>query len=566
MAKKSKNKGGGDNVALMGTNYSFEDEQLGNILQKYELVEVVTPEHGDPYVLVTERTSNSPAPVELMDVTGVVDTREIGTASPSPFTSNFRREYNRDLQGIKGLRIYDAMRKSDGVVRGSLRSVKTSVLAAKWICEPNDPNKKADQEAADFVWWNLNEGMSISWSQVIAEATLMMDFGYYMFEIVWEERIVEGIKRLVVKKLAPRHPMDVKAWVFDRNGGPAGVWIYSDSAFINPGATVQYVPGGSLYNGGGGYDSGDAYYLDIDNLLVFTFDKEAGNIEGISVLRSAYKHWYYKEQLYKIDAIQKERHGIGIPIIKLPAGYGANDRANADELGRNLRTNERAHVVLPPMWELMFAKLEGHVVDALKSIEVHDAAIRTNVLAGFLSEHGQGKEHDQSMFLKATRFIADIVCDTFNLHLIPKIIANNFENVGQPVLKARRIGQNIDIRVLTFSLRNLVGAGILTPDDKLEAYLRDELDLPAMDFTTQRDAGPKSQVGTNAIVAPPAAPPAPAGATATPAVGASKKTPAAGPTPRGQKQANGRAGLPRQTPPSSTPPQAHGGKDSSGGA
>ena len=144
------------------------------------------------------------------------------------------------------------------------------------------------------------------------------------------------------------------------------------------------------------------------------------NVEGMSVLRSAYKHWYYKEQLYKIDAIQKERHGIGVPVVKLPVGFTSSDLATAHNLGRNLRTNERAHIVLPPLWEIMFAKLEGHVVDAIKSIEHHDKQIEKNVLGSFM-DGGGSKDDDQIMFMKATRFIADVVCDVINNYLIPDI-------------------------------------------------------------------------------------------------------------------------------------------------
>ncbi len=36
------------------------------------------------------------------------------------------------------------------------------------------------------------------------------------------------------------------------------------------------------------------------------------------------------------------------------------------------------------------------------------------------------------------------------------------------------------------ALRNLVGAGIIKPDDQLEDYIRDEMDLPAADPNTAR--------------------------------------------------------------------------------
>jgi hypothetical protein len=446
---------------------------MNELMSKYDLQEVVLND-GEPFIVVSEREAST----KLADAT-TVSLGEIGSSSPSPFTSQSRREYNSDLYGIKGLEQYDRMRKGDGAVRGTLRLIKTPVLAARWFVEPASLSKK-DVKIAKFVEDCLWEYTSYSWSQTLTEALLMCDFGYYMFEKVWEERLIDGVPRLVLKKLAPRHPMDVAKWHFDYNGGPQA---------------VEFFPPNS-------YALDDNIVIPIKKMLVFTFDMEAGNIEGISVLRSAYKHWFYKEQLYKIDAIQKERHGIGIPVIKLPMGFSADDKRIANELGRNLRTNERAHVVLPPNWDLMFAKLEGQVVDALKSVEHHNSMIRENVLGSFLDGNVNTKDEDQVMFLKATRFTAAIIADVFNNYLIPELVQYNFGKAELPKLKARRIGETVDQRTLSFAIRNLIGANVIKPDDALEEYVREEMDLPRADPSTARETA-TPQAGNSAVAGPP---------------------------------------------------------------
>lgn len=449
------------------------DVTLSDVLTRYDVVEVVPGGEGhEPFVLVTDRAAE---PSKELAETSNISFAEIGTSSPSPFTSFVRQEYNAKLRGLRGLEVYDQMRRSDGTVRGTLRLIKTPVLGARWFVEPASDSER-DKAVADFVHKCLTEYMSISFPQLLTEALLMCDFGYYMFEKVWEPRIIDGQPRIVWKKLAPRHPMDVKQWHLDSGGGPRAVSMY---------APHDFVP--NIY--GGPQSLTDDIVIPINKLLVFTFDKEADNIQGISVLRSAYKHWYFKDQLYKIDAIQKERHGIGIPVIKLPVGFKREDRVAAEDLGRNLRTNERAHVVLPPNWDLIFAKVEGNPVDAMKSIEHHDARIRENILATFLSEHRGGvRTEDQALFLKATRFIADVVCDTFNHYAIPQLVDFNFSRglSGYPKLRARRIGESEDQRTLSFTIRNMVGAGVIEPDDVLEAFVRKELDLPLKDFDTAR--------------------------------------------------------------------------------
>ncbi len=403
-------------------------------------IEIAPPPGVSPAQQFADETDNI---AEMM--------REIGSAASSPFGAWARQEYNLELAGLSGLRKFDKMRRSDGTVRGSLRLIKSPVQTARWMVKPGEPGNARSEKIARFVEWNLWHGMSISFNQVIREALLMLDYGFYSFEKVWEPAVWEGQPVLKWKKLAPRHPMDVKEWKLDDAGGAQGFWVFA----TDPRKEDPYIP--------------------IRKLLIFSYDREAGNLTGISLLRSAYKHWYFKEQLYKIDAIQKERHGIGIPIITLPPGFTAQDRALADDLGANLRTNERAHVVLPPNWEIIFAKLEGQPVNAIESIEHHDLQIQKNILAPFMNEGTP--EEEQITFLKGTRDIADIITDVFNKYAIPQLVDANFSRFGDryPTLAARRIGEWQDLRTMSFTLRNLVGANLIIPDERLETSLRDEL-------------------------------------------------------------------------------------------
>jgi hypothetical protein len=249
-------------------------------------------------------------------------------------------------------------------------------------------------------------------------------------------------------------------------------------------------------------------YIPIDKLAIFTLEPEAGDLSGLSILRSAYKHWFYKETMYKIDAIQKERHGIGIPVIKLPLGYSANDKKLAEELGRNLRTNERAHIVIPPNYEVFFAKVEGQPVNCLTSIEHHDQMIMVNILGSWMKEPS-AKEESVDMFLKSTRYIAAVVTDIFNRYIIKKLVYANFTlGPGRkcPQLLCRRIGEWQDMRTQSFTLRNLVGAGLIEPDTPLEQVLRDELDMPPKDEATARkhitEPGPPEDEEGNATDEP----------------------------------------------------------------
>jgi len=407
----------------------------------------------------------------------------------------------------------------------------------------------------------------------------MLDFGYYMFEKVFakgEDVTADPSAKgkVVWKKFAPRHPMDVKEWYMDLNGGPLSVDMWTPPVQItdttpgNVGNVGQNIRTPIPQDFEGGIIQAYQRWINIpiDKLLVFTFDKEAGNIEGVSILRSAYKHWYYKDNLYKIDAIQKERHGIGIPVIQLPMGYGDQDRQLADQLGRNLRTNERAHVVLPPNWVLQFAELKGHPVDCLPSIKHHDNMIPQGIIGQFMNSEKTDIEEQHTLFLKATRFTADIVLDVMNRYGIPQLVNMNWGRSVYPQLYVKRIGEQEDWRTNSFTLRNYVGAGVIVPDDDLEDAVREEMGLPPRDDATARVIRSPAQYNPQKIQPAPTQEPGP-GHVVRPA-----QEPGVPPTPyqTGQLNPNGRPAqnpqkpaaigsppaLPRVGPPRQSPPGA----------
>jgi hypothetical protein len=144
-------------------------------------------------------------------------------------------------------------------------------------------------------------------------------------------------------------------------------------------------------------------------------------------------------------------------------------------------------------WEVSFAKLEGQPVDCMASIAHHDRKILSNVLAPFLDE-ARFVPESQDAFYKSTRYIATTIADTFNRHCIRQLVDFNFTRGKYPKLMVRRIGEWEDIRTMTFATRNLVGAQMLTPDDDLEEWVRDQLFLPPMNKDSSRITTNISQV------------------------------------------------------------------------
>lgn len=366
------------------------------------------------------------------------------------------------------IRTYNSMVRSDVSVRISLRAGKAPVLGGDYYVDAYD-DTEYHQQVAEFTAANLFHASTRPWLLALQDILRMFDYGRSVMEPVFELRewapskTTPGANRkkyTMLKKLAYRPETTLEAFQYDNNGGPLSV---VQNAIQANNTTIKKE-------------------LKIEKLVVFTFEGEGNNLDGMSILRTAYEHWYYKQQLYKIDGIQKERHGIGVPDIQLPIGYSETDKKVAHTLGRNLRTNEYAYIVRPPGFNVGFAELSGNLVNALESATHHDLMIMKNVLIQFLNAQSQGGRATSAtaadIFLKSMRYIGQMICDVINQYLIPQIVMYNFETDQMPQLKVRNIGEVKDLQMWAAAMGNLVDKNIVTMDDESEAYVRDVIQWP----------------------------------------------------------------------------------------
>lgn len=372
----------------------------------------------------------------------------------------------------QAVRTYKKMLRTDVSIKVSLRAGKAPVLGADYFVQPFD-EQDINQVISEFIEYNLFHGMSVPWLRTINQALKMYEFGSSVLEPVWElrewvpKKSVGGANRrqyTMLKKLAVRPMQTIQEFTYDDNGGPVSV---KQNAIDSKGNAKEVE-------------------IPINKLVVFPFDEEGGNLEGESILRSAYENWYYKYYLYKIDAIQKERHGIGVPDIALQPGYSQTDLKWAHELGSNLRTNERAHIVRTTMMEVGFAELKSNLVDVMASVEHHDNQIMKNIMVQFLNmgtvTAGGGRATgatSMDMFLKSMKYVAQgIICDSINMYLIPQMVAYNFKTDQFPSLQVKNVGQAKDLQMWGAAMANLVDKRLITMDDETEAWVRDNVDAP----------------------------------------------------------------------------------------
>ena len=362
-------------------------------------------------------------------------------------------EYLENLDGYTGRTVYDQMRRSDGQVGAVLQAIILPIRQANYFIEPASEDPKdieiAEQTAKDFL-----ENMTITWDDVIRHACLMFPFGFSVLEKIWEVR--DG--RVVPRKLDPRLPQSIFEWVWndgkDRLTGPKQV----DT-------------------------NGDEITLPIEKILVFTVDREGDNWEGKSILRNAYKSWYIKDQLEKINAIKHDRHGVGIPVMEVPQSVKDGDEQwnNTETILQNIQANEQGYVITPEGYTFSIVGGGGDKggTDALPSINYYDEMIARSVLAMYLNlgttDTGSRAlgESFVATFLMSLQAYADYICSVITRFAIREYVDFNWTVTDYPTLKVRRIKQ-LDPVVIA----ELVKARVITPDLDVENTIRKELDYP----------------------------------------------------------------------------------------
>jgi len=401
----------------------------------------------------------------------VVDFTEIGSTGDY-FSGGYEiYEYQTELMGAKKFEEYDKMKRSSAMARATLKAIILPIVGGKWLIKPGG-SSEVDKFQAEFVNRNLFSSMSNYWGKTIYEILQCIPYGFYPFEKIiirsknWK-RWRFGGDWIVLKKLAPRHPITIDKVHFDAEGGLAGL---EQSAYFNKGDSTEY----------------QTVLLPVRKLLVFTYDQEGDNIEGVSLFRTGYGHWRAIKIFYNIGMIGAERMCLGYPILEYPENFydlSVPDRTEIKTQFTNILKNFRAHQyaggIIPPKAKLHLVKGEFNIEALEKLISHHETKIAQCALASFL-KIGEARvgsfslSKDQSeFFMNSLKAIAQDVCDVFNKYLIPELLSYNFNEIDNfPELYVKDISIR-DLKEFADITQTLASSNLLTPDK--EGFLEDEL-------------------------------------------------------------------------------------------
>ena len=392
--------------------------------------------------------------------------KEIGWSGTEIYSGLVEDDYNTKLDFPQSLEVFDQMRKGDGTVAATLKAVKLLILNGNFFVVPASDDEK-DKEIAEFVETQFFK--RLVWSKFLAGVLLSFDFGFMVFEKVFEK---DG-DRLYYKKLAERLPKSVENWLTDpqymKDSDHPGIEqnVMSDISRKNDNSNVK-IPGSKLFR--------------------YTLNQEGDNYNGVSLLRPAYKHWFMKEKAYKIQLLASERNGVGLPVARHveEGDINAEEKAQIVDTLKGLRANEKAYMMEPFGWEFRLETANSQF-DFEPQILHHDRQIAKSVLAQFL-ELGVTKgalsqsESDQNLFLKSVMANITAILEKINRELVTEIVMMNFDNVEQfPKIDVVSIERD-DMTVLSGALQKLTQVGIITPDGETENIIRKKLNLPEVEL------------------------------------------------------------------------------------
>jgi hypothetical protein len=387
---------------------------------------------------------------------------------------------NPELAGRLKYEIYREMRLTDPAVRSLEWMFKLPIRSAAWAITParNDPDGE-DEAArrAEFAEKQFGLGryfgdgrLDLSWDALNQQDLLYLSYGAQGGELVWADEpedfvAADGtvyVGKRFLARIAPRVAASVSEIEVDEKTGALT-------------RVRQDIPG---LRGDG--------WIPGDKMIWLVNEQEGGNRWGQSLLRAVYGPWRIKKALMLSAAIGWDRWSVGIPIVRHPPGK----KAEAQEMGRNVRVHERAWVTLegpPPEqggdWGLDLLRGTGAISDPTPLLRYYDQQIAVAGLQQFSSlgttERGSravGEVLADPYFL-AVQAIADYLREERMRRVLRRLWDVNFgAHVPTPEITVSKI-QGRNVAVLARALADLSVAGLSFADRDTQNDVRDLLDL-----------------------------------------------------------------------------------------
>jgi hypothetical protein len=415
---------------------------------------------------------------------------EAGNSGLRVFGGFVAEEFDPNLRGMRGMRMYREMSDSNPTI-GAFNYVLTQVVSKlAWHLQPADQTPLS--LLAQQFYESLLEDMDHTWTEFIQEALSMVIFGYAPIEIVlkmrsgkqkdnrFSSKFDDGM--MGIRKLALRSQETVLRWIMD-----------ADNNSILGMVQMPW--------------TGGIRMIPRSKMLLLRTRSNRNNPEGRSLLRNAYRPYYFSKRVEEIEGIGIERDLAGFPLMMIPAEVisagtkgtdpdAAATLASYKNLVKNVKRNSQEGAVLPSdrdehgqlLFELKLLNSAGkRNFDTNVIIERYQQQIASSVMADFLLlGHGQGgrgtgtlSQDKITMFYEAIAGLVQIIAEALNKELVPLIgELNGIPDENQPQFFTDKPEQ-VDLGKLGAYINALAASGmVIFPNKDLENYLYEVAGLP----------------------------------------------------------------------------------------
>jgi hypothetical protein len=438
-----------------------------------------------------ETTPKNGTAVHKKDKEERVDLDIIGSTGLQRSDGLIDEEWLPQLRGVNAVNIYRQMRDNDPIVGAFMFSVESLIRQVRFYAQPANKSLDAAKEA-EFLE-SCMEDMNHTFSDLLSEVMSMLVYGWSYFELVYKLRKGPNQKdskyrsrysdgRIGWRKISTRSQSTLQRWEIDKDGGIQGMWQVSPPSY-----SLVFVP--------------------IEKAILFRTQTNKNNPEGRSVLRNAFRPWYFKKKLEEIEAIGIERDLSGLPILEVPpeimsSGASAADkslRADLENMVQQIKRDEREGMVIPSELDpdgkptgYRFRLLSSggrRAVDVDGAIKRYESRMAMSVMAEFLM---LGMDKVGSFALASTKThlfsvalgsIVDSVCQTFNRFAVTRLMTlNGVPPENWPKLAHGDI-ESPELKEIANYVVSLTDSGIIVPDERLELRMREIAGLPLPEDT-----------------------------------------------------------------------------------
>ena len=416
-------------------------------------------------------------------VSKTVSLKQLGVSGLRRYGPYVYEEFIPELRWPGAGKIYQEMSDNDAVIGAIMYLAEMLIRGCSWEVQAGG-NSDVDNEAAKFLRECMDD-MDTSWANVISDILSMLTYGFSFHEIVYKirrgpdersskYRSAYSDGRIGWRRLPSRAQTSLAEWEFDDEGDV--------QAFIQrcePDFKTIRIP--------------------MSKGLLFRTRISKDNPEGKSLLRNAYRSWFFKKHFEEIEGIGIERDLAGFPVLTAPENldlWNEDDanmvkmRQDAEALVASVRRDSEEGILLPHGWDLkLLTSGSSRQINIGDTIERYDNRIAITMLSDIIlignNRTGSFALADTKRSLLAGALQAQVmnIADVFNAHAIPKLFAlNNFPGLTKlPKIVPSGI-QTPSVQEIALMLRAM-GLSI-NKDKELLNYLWHILGFPSMSEDT----------------------------------------------------------------------------------